>query len=66
MGWSKSPNQTRGRKEKVTWLTISSSTVILMGIIFFEIASNRERVKGLKVIYESEYLRHFTAKLERL
>ena len=28
-----------------------------------EINSNKEKIKGLKILYEADFLRHFTAKL---
>ena len=33
--------------------------------VFKKIKDNSHKIKGLKIFYESETLRHFTAKLER-
>ena len=34
--------------------------------VIIDVYNKREGVKGLKITYEPEYLRHFTSDLERL
>jgi tryptophanase len=34
--------------------------------VFDDILEKREQMRGMKIVYEPPYLRHFTAKFERL
>jgi len=45
--------------------TYTQSHIDYVVEVFKEIKSKYHKIKGLKIIYESETLRHFTAKLER-